>query len=85
MFPRDVLAEAGGFPEGEILAEDWDTWSRVALRYRIAFSPAVGFWAALSVTGRSATAQPDTSRPATAHRTGMIVFMGLVFMGHLVL
>lgn len=36
-----VLEEVGGFPEGEALAEDWDLWARIALRYPVAFSPLV--------------------------------------------
>jgi len=38
---REALNAVGGFPEGERLAEDWDLWTRLALRYRMAFDPAV--------------------------------------------
>lgn len=38
---KSVFQEVGGFPEGERLAEDWDTWCRIALRYTFAFSPGI--------------------------------------------
>lgn len=36
--PKKVLKEIGGFPVGEKLSEDVDTWLRIALRYPIAWS-----------------------------------------------
>ncbi len=42
MSKKSIFAKTGGFPEAEVLAEDWDTWVRVALRYRIAYSPVIG-------------------------------------------
>lgn len=36
--PKRVLLEVGGFPEGEKLAADLDTWLNIALRYPIAWS-----------------------------------------------
>lgn len=36
--PKRILEEVGGFPVGEILYEDIDTWLRIALRYPIAWS-----------------------------------------------
>lgn len=36
--PKKVLEEIGGFPVGEVIAEDEDTWVRIALRYPIAWS-----------------------------------------------
>jgi len=36
--PKKVLLEVGGFPPGEILAADLDTWLNIALRYPIAWS-----------------------------------------------
>jgi glycosyltransferase involved in cell wall biosynthesis len=36
--PKKILQEIGGFPVGEILGPDQDTWLRIALRYPIAWS-----------------------------------------------
>lgn len=36
--PKKVLEEIGGFPVGEFILEDLDTWLRIALRYPIAWS-----------------------------------------------
>jgi glycosyltransferase involved in cell wall biosynthesis len=36
--PKKVLEEIGGFPVGEFLLEDLDTWLRIALRYPIAWN-----------------------------------------------
>lgn len=36
--PKQVLAEVGGFPEGETWTEDLDLWLRVALRYPVAWT-----------------------------------------------
>ena len=38
---KSIFEKTGGFPEAEVLAEDWDTWTRIALRYKIAFSPTI--------------------------------------------
>ncbi len=36
--PQSVFQVVGGFPVGEYLSEDMDTWLRIALRYPIAWS-----------------------------------------------
>lgn len=41
MIQREALVKAGGFPVDMRCGEDWDTWIRLALRYRIAWSPEV--------------------------------------------
>ncbi|MBT3293685.1 MAG: glycosyltransferase family 2 protein [Verrucomicrobia bacterium] len=38
---RAVFDEVGGFPEGEPLAEDWDMWTRIALRHPVAYHPRI--------------------------------------------
>lgn len=40
--PKTVFSEVGVFPLGEKLGEDHDMWSRIALKYSIAFSWTVG-------------------------------------------
>lgn len=40
MIPKRILEEIGGFPVGVAIGEDLDTWVRIALRYRIAWSAA---------------------------------------------
>jgi hypothetical protein len=39
MIPKHVLIEVGGFPNGVRTGGDVHTWIRVALRYRVAWSP----------------------------------------------
>jgi glycosyltransferase involved in cell wall biosynthesis len=39
MIPKKVLLEVGGFPAGIRKGEDLHTWARIALRYRVAWSP----------------------------------------------
>jgi glycosyltransferase involved in cell wall biosynthesis len=39
--PRDILQEVGGFAVNETWGEDLDLWGRVALRYPLAYDPAV--------------------------------------------
>ncbi len=38
---RAVFDEVGLFPVGEELAEDWDMWTRIALRHPVAYHPRV--------------------------------------------
>lgn len=38
---RAIFDEVGGFPVGEALAEDWDMWTRIALRYPVAYHPRI--------------------------------------------
>jgi glycosyltransferase involved in cell wall biosynthesis len=38
---QTVFDEVGLFPLGEALAEDWDMWTRIALRHPIAYDPAI--------------------------------------------
>lgn len=42
MIPKHVFTEAGLFPVGMRRGEDLHTWARIALRYRIAWSPVEG-------------------------------------------
>ncbi len=39
LIPRSVLKEVGMFPEGLSRGEDLHTWARIALKYRVAWSP----------------------------------------------
>lgn len=39
MIPRRILQEAGGFPVGLQRGEDIQVWTRIALLYRVAWSP----------------------------------------------
>lgn len=38
VIPKNILKKCGGFPVGEFLAEDMDTWLRIGLHYPLAFS-----------------------------------------------
>ena len=40
--PKRIFWELGGFPAGIAVGEDLDMWGRIALKYPIAFSTAVG-------------------------------------------
>lgn len=42
LIPREVLENVGGFPPGVRAGGDLHTWTRIALRYRIAWSPTEG-------------------------------------------
>lgn len=39
LIPKQVLTEVGNFPAGLKRGEDLQTWARIALRYRVAWSP----------------------------------------------
>lgn len=42
LIPRRVLSAVGGFPTGVRTGGDLHTWTRIALRYRVAWSPVEG-------------------------------------------
>lgn len=42
MVPKRVMEEVGGFPANLRRGEDLQTWAQIALRYRVAWSPACG-------------------------------------------
>jgi hypothetical protein len=52
MIPKAVLQEVGLFPAGISRGEDLHTWVRIALRYRIAWSPVEGAVYHLSADNR---------------------------------
>ena len=52
MIPKPVLIEVGGFPVGVKRGEDLQTWARIALRYRVAWSPVEGAMYHLSSDNR---------------------------------
>jgi glycosyltransferase involved in cell wall biosynthesis len=76
--PKRIFAEVGGFPVGEKISEDMDTWLRIGLHYPIAFSKE-----RLAIYHRDATnrihgfkrfqSEPAISRTArTAIRSGKL-------------
>jgi glycosyltransferase involved in cell wall biosynthesis len=52
MIPKAVLVEVGGFPVGVRTGGDLNTWVRIALRYRVAWSKTVGAVYHLSADNR---------------------------------
>ena len=63
MVPKLVFDELGGFPSGVIIGGDLDTWARIALRYRVAWSPTCGAIYHLSADNRVAGSRcmPDVA------------------------
>jgi glycosyltransferase involved in cell wall biosynthesis len=63
MIPKAVFAKAGGFPVGVGTGGDLDTWARVALRYRVAWSKVLGAVYHLSADNRVAGSEckPDVA------------------------
>ena len=53
MIPKRVLDEVGGFPVGVRMGGDLHTWVRIALRYRVAWSPFDGAVYHLSADNRA--------------------------------
>ena len=66
---KAIFEEIGGFPEAEVLGEDWDTWARVALRYKIGFSPAVEMIYHADASNRAEKAQRFHGVETTLTRT----------------
>ena len=58
MIPKSILAEVGNFPDGIRRGEDLQTWTRIALRYRVAWSSAEGAIYHLSADNRAC--KPDS-------------------------
>lgn len=56
MVPKQVLLETGGFPEGVVMGEDLDAWMKIALRYRVAWSPKVGATISMDADSRASHA-----------------------------
>jgi glycosyltransferase involved in cell wall biosynthesis len=66
MTPKNTLAEVGGFPVGMTRGEDLSTWARIALRYRVAWSPVPGAIYHLSAQGRACSRATDKAEVACA-------------------
>jgi len=58
MVRKRILVEVGGFPEGIQRGEDLHTWARIALRYRVAWSPVEGAVYHLSADNRACASFP---------------------------
>ena len=66
MIPKHVLAEVGHFPVGMKRGEDMNTWARIALRYRVAWSPVEGAVYHFSVDNRACSLTPVNLEPEAA-------------------
>jgi hypothetical protein len=58
MIPKHILRAMGGFPVGVKRGGDLATWARIALRYRIAWSPVPGAIYHLSADNRACDLHP---------------------------
>jgi len=59
---RAVFDEVGPFAVGEELAEDWDMWTRIALRHPVAYDPGVHALYHTAATNRAARGLSFTGR-----------------------
>jgi glycosyltransferase involved in cell wall biosynthesis len=66
---RAIFEEVGGFAVGETLSEDWDMWARIALRYPIAFVPAVQAVYRLDASNRAMLGQRYSGAETCLART----------------
>jgi glycosyltransferase involved in cell wall biosynthesis len=55
MVPKAVFGELGGFPTDVTFGEDLCMWTRIALRYPVAWSPVEGAWYDLGADNRICT------------------------------
>jgi len=58
VIPKKIFHEMGGFPEGCMWGEDVDLFSKIALKYPVAFSREFGAIYHLDDTGRASTRMP---------------------------
>lgn len=57
-----IFDDVGGFPEGEPLAEDWDMWTRIALRRPVGYHPRVEAIYHTGAPNRTVTTRSFTDR-----------------------
>ena len=75
MIPKRVLNEIGFFPVGIGRGEDLNTWARIALRYRVAWSPVVGAIYHLSSDNRACVHLPIDLNPNNAFTVSIEDFL----------
>lgn len=66
MIPKRVFIEVGHFPVGVKRGQDLNTWVRIALRYRVAWSPVEGAIYHLSSDNRACRVTPANLDPDAA-------------------
>lgn len=70
MIPKHVFGQVGNFPVGVRRGEDVNMWERIALRYRVAWSPVEGAVYHLSADNRSCESrfESDVSAPSAVEQ-----------------
>ncbi|HQN10406.1 MAG TPA: glycosyltransferase family A protein [Thermoanaerobaculia bacterium] len=76
LIPRKVLDEVGRFPKGVRAGGDLHTWTRIALRYRVAWSPREGAVYHLSADNRVSASLPEVSDVTVAEPIESFLRMG---------
>lgn len=78
MVPKKILEQVGGFPAGERLLGDLDTWLRIALHYPIAWSREVCASYYLNAVNRACQAHKFDQEPVVSRTARRLLSSGEV-------